>query len=66
MRLLNKMLNLSRIFDCFNLPHYVTSNMHHAGKKESKKEIFKKKKQIRLRKICVKGIRIRTLGISYN
>ena len=24
----------------FNLPHYVTSYMHHKGKKESKKEIF--------------------------
>ena len=24
----------------FNLPHYVTSYMHHTGKKESKKETF--------------------------
>ena len=72
MRLLNQMLNLSRIFDCnsiavssiaintaiyamihmaffyipinfgFNLPHYVTSYMHHKGKNKSKKEKEKK------------------------
>ena len=29
----------------FNLPHYFTSYMHHTGKKESKKEIFKKEKK---------------------
>ena len=29
----------------FNLPHYVTSYMHHTGKKETKKEIFKKRKK---------------------
>ena len=29
----------------FNLPHYVTSYMHHTGKKESKKEILKKDKK---------------------
>ena len=28
----------------YNLPHYVTSYMHHTSKKESKKEILKKKK----------------------
>ena len=28
-----------------NLPHYVTSYMHHTGKKESKKEILKKEKK---------------------
>ena len=27
----------------FNLPHYVTSYMHHTGKKESKKKKKKKK-----------------------
>ena len=31
----------------FNLPHYVTCYMHHTGKKESKKEILKKKTQIK-------------------
>ena len=29
--------------------------MHHTGKKESKKEISKKEKKIRLRKICPEG-----------
>ena len=29
----------------FNLPHYVTSYMHHIGKKESEKDIKKKKKK---------------------
>ena len=29
--------------------------MHHTGKKESKKEIFKKEKKITQRKICFKG-----------
>ena len=48
----------------FNLPRYVTSYMHHTGKKESKKEIVKKEKKIKLRKICFKGIRTRTLRIS--
>ena len=45
----------------FNIPHYVTSYMHHIGKKESKKEILKKEK-----KDCKKfsGIRTRTLRIS--
>ena len=28
----------------FNLPHYVTSYMHHTSKKESKREKEKKKK----------------------
>ena len=28
----------------FNLRHYVTSYMHHTAKKESKKEILKKRK----------------------
>ena len=27
-----------------NLPHYVTSYMHHIGKKERKKEILKEEK----------------------
>ena len=40
----------------FNLPHYVTSYMHHTGKKESKKQILKKSgKKVRLRKICCRG-----------
>ena len=29
----------------FNLPHYVTIYMNHTGKKESKKEVFKKRKK---------------------
>ena len=39
----------------FNLPHYVTSYMHHTGKKESKKEKEKKMSP----KIYSKGIRTR-------
>ena len=31
--------------------------MHRTGKKESKKDILKEEKKIRLRKICFKGIR---------
>ena len=30
--------------------------MHRTGKKESKKDILKEEKKIRLRKICFKGI----------
>ena len=30
---------------CFQCKHYVTSYMHHTGKKESKKEILKKDKK---------------------
>ena len=49
----------------FNLPHYVTSYMHHTGEKESRKDILKKEKtKIRLRKICFKGIGTQTLRIS--
>ena len=44
----------------FNLPHYVTSYMHHTGKTE----ILKKEKKIRLRKIWFKEIRTLTLRIS--
>ena len=39
----------------FNLPHYVTSYMHHTGKKESKKGIFKKEKKIRIWKSTLRG-----------
>ena len=55
------MLNDIPVNFAFNLPHYVTSYMHHTGKKESKKEISKKRM---LRKICFKGIRNKTLRIS--
>ena len=49
----------------FNLPHCVTSYMHHTGKKERKKRFKKKEKKIkRLRKIGFKGIRTRMLRIS--
>ena len=46
----------------FNLPHYVTSYMHHKGKNKSKKEKEKKG----ARKICYKGIRTSTLRIRFN
>ena len=49
----------------FSLPHYVTRYMHHTGKKESKIEILRKDKKIRLRQVCVKGIRTQTLRISW-
>ena len=39
----------------FNLPHYVTSYMHHTGEKESKKEILKKGKKNRVTKNLVQG-----------
>ena len=42
------------------LPHYVISYMHHTGKKR-----VKKKKKIRSRRICFKGIRTRTLRIHW-
>ena len=62
--------SLQKKFNCFRrpnlkqLPHYVTSYMHHTGKKESKKEILKKEKKERLRIICFMGIRTRTLRVS--
>ena len=39
----------------FNLPHYVSSYMHHTGKKESKKEILKKEKKIGYEKFASRG-----------
>ena len=58
-----------RIFDipvncAFNVPHYITSYMHHICKKKRVKKRFKKEIKIRLRKICFKGIRTRTFRIS--
>ena len=38
----------------FNFPHYVTSYMHHTGKKERVKRDYEESKQKRLRKICFK------------
>ena len=39
----------------FNLPHYVTSYMHHTGKKESKKGILKKEKKLGYEKSASRG-----------
>ena len=39
----------------FNLPHYVTSYMHHTGKKERKKEILKKEKKNKVTKNLLLG-----------
>ena len=49
----------------FNLPHYVTSYMHHTGKKESKKINSKKKrKKSKVTKNLLQGIPTRTVRIS--
>ena len=39
----------------FNLPHYVTSYMHHTGKKESKKEILKTEEKNNVTKNLLQG-----------
>ena len=49
----------------FNLPHYVTSYMHHTGKKGSKKTDSKKKgKKSKVTKNLLQGIPTRTVRIS--
>ena len=37
------------------MPHFVTSYMHHTGKKESKKEILKKEKKNKVTKNLPQG-----------
>ena len=45
----------------FNLPDYVTSYMHHTGKKESKNRRFFKKAKNKVMKICPRSNVVSTI-----